>query len=52
MRAGSRVVAYLMASVALPLSIGYLGFRSALATYLAPAPAQPPGRSFPECAPD
>ncbi len=47
MRAWLRLAAYLMAFVALPLGIGYLGFRSALATYLAPAPAQPLGRSFP-----
>jgi putative transposase len=44
MRACLRVVAYL-AFVALPLGVGYLGLRSTLATYLAPAPAQPLGRN-------
>lgn len=47
MRACLRVAAYLLAFVALPLGVGYLGLRSTLATYLAPAPAQPLGRNFP-----
>jgi len=47
MRAWTRLAAYLVALVALPLGIGYAGFRSALATYLAPAPAWPLGRSVP-----
>jgi putative intracellular protease/amidase len=46
MRAWLRVAAYLMTFMAVPVGIGYLGLRSALATYLAPAPAQPLGRSF------
>lgn len=46
-RAWLRPAAYLLASMALPLGVGYLGFRSALASYLAPAPAHPPGLDFP-----
>jgi len=53
LRAWSRPAAYLLAFLALPLGVGYLGFRSALGTYLAPAPAQPPGRALPAApAPD
>ena len=47
MRALLKVVVYLVALAALPLGVGYVGLRSAFATYLAPTPVQPPGRVFP-----
>jgi len=47
MRALLRIVVYLVAFAALPLGVGYIGLRSAFATYLAPTPAQPPGSVFP-----
>jgi putative intracellular protease/amidase len=40
MRALLRVVLYLIAFVALPLGVGYLGLRSALAVYFSPPPAR------------
>jgi len=42
-RALSRGLLYLVAFAALPLGVGYVGLRSAIAAYLAPAPAQPRG---------
>jgi putative intracellular protease/amidase len=47
MRALLKAIAYLVAFAALPLGVGYVGLRSALATYMAPTPVQPPGRVFP-----
>jgi len=47
LRALSKAVVYLVAFAALPLGVGYLGLRSALSTYQAPTPVQPPGRVFP-----
>src|SRR3954470_2579647 len=38
---------YVVAFAALPLGVGYVGVRSAVATYLAKAPVQPPGTVFP-----
>lgn len=42
-RAWSRPAAYLLAFMALSLGVGSLGFRSALASYLAPAATPPYG---------
>lgn len=42
-----KAVVYVVAFAALPLGVGYVGVRSAVATYLAKAPVQPPGTVFP-----
>src|SRR3954471_623119 len=42
-----KAVAYVVAFAALPLGVGYVGVRSAVATYLAKAPVQAPGTVFP-----
>jgi len=47
MRTLLKAVVYLVAFAALPMGVGYFGLRSAFATYLAEAPAQPPGSVFP-----
>ena len=47
MRTLVRVVVYTTAFLAVPVSVGYFGLRSALATYLAPPRVQPAGRDFP-----
>src|SRR3954466_1882236 len=42
-----KAVVYVVAFAALPLGVGYVGVRSAVATCLAKAPVQPPGTVFP-----
>jgi putative intracellular protease/amidase len=42
-----KAVVYLVTFASLPLGVGYVGLRSAFATYLAKAPVQPPASVFP-----